>query len=79
VTALSRHHLLEQLTERLRRRGLAHPDAAAAALAARGATRLDRARYARRLGLDPDLVARAEAGEVPLDRLPAALRPPPDP
>lgn len=74
VTSLRREHLLEQLTERLRRQGFIHPDAAAAVLAARGEARLDPASFARRLDVDVDLVLRAEAGLVPVDDLPDGLR-----
>lgn len=77
VTSLRREHLLEQLTERLRRQGFPHPAAAAAALAARGEARLDPDSFARRSGVDVDLVLRAEAGLVSVDELPPGLHPPP--
>jgi hypothetical protein len=78
VRPLDRQHLLEQLAERLRRRGFPHPDAAAVALAARARSGQDRPAFACHLGLAEGHLARIEAGEVPLDELPEQLRSPPD-
>ncbi|MDY7102050.1 MAG: hypothetical protein S0880_12750 [Actinomycetota bacterium] len=65
--------LRERLARQLRQEGYPHPDAAAVALAARGSTGLGAAAFARAHGLDPDLVARAERGLVPLDELPVCV------
>ncbi|MFN8040191.1 MAG: hypothetical protein U0Q07_13350 [Acidimicrobiales bacterium] len=64
---------LERQAERLAARGVPHPDAAAAALAARGRLGLDRDAFARRLRLPATTVAAAEAGRLPLDRFPPPL------
>ena len=54
--------------------GAAHPEVAAAVLAVRGATGLDQCSFARRAGVDVVQLQRAEAGDVPRDQLPGALR-----
>lgn len=65
--------LVERLAARLRADGVRHPVAAALALACRGRTGLDIAPFAASVGLDPDVVAACEAGEVAFGELPAAL------
>lgn len=65
--------LRERLARQLRLEGYAHPEAAAVALAARGSTGLAAGPFAREHGLDPDLVERAERGQVPLEQLPSCV------
>lgn len=55
-------------------RGARHPEVAASVLAVRGAAGLDPDAFARRAGVDADLLRRAEAGELGRDELPGALR-----
>ncbi len=74
MNSLDREHLLEQLAERLQRGGVSHPIAAAAVLAARGATHLDQVGYARRIRIRVADLQAAEAGTVAFDRLPARLQ-----
>ena len=64
---------LERQAERLAARGVPHPDAAAAALAARGRLGLDRDAFARRLRVAPASVVEAESGRLPVDHFPPAL------
>lgn len=64
---------VERLAERLRQDGVAHPVAAAVALAARGRLRSDPEAFAGAVGLDPALLVRVEAGEVPFGELPDEL------
>jgi hypothetical protein len=64
---------VERLAERLRQDGVAHPVAAAVALAARGRRRSDPDAFAGELGIEPGLVRRAEAGEVAFAELPDEL------
>lgn len=54
--------------------GARHPEVAASVLAVRGAAGLDPDAFARRAGVDLDLLSRAEAGELGRDELPGALR-----
>ncbi|MCB0995452.1 MAG: hypothetical protein KDB21_10195 [Acidimicrobiales bacterium] len=65
--------LCERLALRFAAQGLAHPVAAAAAAAARGAHGLTIDNYAERLGLDPHLLRRIEAGELAWAHLPTVL------
>ncbi len=62
-----RSALFEQLTERLRTRGYQHPDAAAAALAARGDAGLDFDDFCSARNLIPDLWKQAEEGLLVVD------------
>ena len=55
-------------------RGVRHPEVAASVLAVRGATGLGPDAFARRAGVDVEVLRRAEAGEVSRDQLPGALR-----
>jgi hypothetical protein len=55
-------------------RGACHPEVAASVLAVRGAAGLAPEPFARRAGVDVDLLRRAEAGELARDELPGALR-----
>ena len=64
----------ERVADELQLEGAAHPEVAAAVLAVRGASGLDRPAFARRCGVDPHLLCRAEAGELARDELPGALR-----
>ena len=61
-----RSALFEQLAERLRQRGYEHPEAAAAALAARGDSGLDRAAFAASTGLTTSEIEKAESGMMDL-------------
>lgn len=54
--------------------GARHPEVAAGVLAVRGASGLAPDAFARRAGVDAELLARAEAGEISRDQLPGALR-----
>ena len=65
--------LCERLARRLRSEGAAHPEAAAVALAVRGAAELDLVTYAARLGINDDALAAIEAGRRPWSDVPAAL------
>ncbi len=65
--------LCERLAERLHHQGVAHPVAAAVALAVRGDLGCDRRGFAARLGLDPAVVEAADAGQVALADLPAPI------
>ena len=51
-----------------------HPEVAAAVLAVRGAAGLEPDAFARRAGVDVDVLRRVEAGEIDRDQLPGALR-----
>ena len=54
--------------------GAPHPEVAASVLAVRGASGLTPDAFARRAGVDPEVLCRAEAGEISRDQLPGALR-----
>lgn len=56
------------------RTGAAHPEVAASVLAVRGSSGLDPAAFARRAGVEVDVLFAAEAGELGRDELPGALR-----
>lgn len=60
----------------LGRPGVRWPQVASAVLAVRGRTGLSPDELAGRLGIDPDVVRSAEAGEVSLGELPEPLRAP---
>lgn len=66
--------LRQRMAQLLDLRGAAHPDVAAALLQARGRLGLDVPVFAERLGVDVDLVRRAEAGEIGVAQLPGPLR-----
>jgi hypothetical protein len=66
--------LCERLAERLRRRGLEHPDVAAVALVARGARGETIDEFASALGVDPAVVDAVEAGEHDMPRAIEAYR-----
>ncbi len=65
--------MVERLAETYRRRGAAHPVAAAASVTARGILGGDIATAAARLGLPGAELRRAEAGQVPFGDLPDAV------
>lgn len=65
--------LCERVAADLRREGVAHPVAAAVALAARGVAGLERDAWAARLGLDVEVVAACEEGRVAFGDLPAPI------
>lgn len=54
--------------------GALHPEAAASVLAVRGVSGLGPGAFARRAGVDIDVLRRAEAGEISRDQLPGSLR-----
>lgn len=56
------------------RTGAAHPEVAAAVLAVRGRSGLDPEGFARRAGVELDVLLAAEAGDLGRDQLPGALR-----
>lgn len=64
----------DRVVRLLDRRGVRWPQVAAAVLAVRGRTGLSPDELAGRLGIDPDLVRCAEAGELALAELPEPLR-----
>ena len=63
----------DRLGPRLAAKGYRHPDAAAAALAARGSRGVDRRSFADQLGLPEHTIEAAESGELPEHRFPVAL------
>jgi hypothetical protein len=65
--------LCRRLADRLEARGVRYPRDASVALAARGCRAQGPVEFARALGVDPVLLARIEAGEVPAGRWPATL------
>lgn len=65
--------LCERVAADLRAAGVAHPVAAAVALAARGVAGVERERWAARLGLELVEVVAAETGEVPFGELDPAI------
>ncbi len=66
ASAEARRALLEQLTERLRRQGFRHPDAAAVAWAARGDDGVDLVTFCGQRRIDPETWQAAERGDVDL-------------
>ena len=54
--------------------GARHPEVAASVLAVRGAAGLGPEAFARRAGVEVDVLRRAEAGEISREQLPGALR-----
>lgn len=66
--------LQHRVAQLLDLRGAEHADVAASLLQTRGRLGLDAQEFARRLGVDPAVVARAEAGEISATRLPETLR-----
>ncbi len=66
ASAEARRALLEQLTERLRRQGFRHPDAAAVAWAARGDAGGDLASFCSAHRIDPERWEAAERGDLEL-------------
>jgi hypothetical protein len=54
--------------------GARHPEVAASVLGVRGASGLGPDAFARRAGVDSEVLRRAEAGEISRDQLPGALR-----
>jgi len=63
----------ERLAERLRSKGVAHPVAAAVALAARGHRAVDIERFAGAIGVDAHQLSQVEAGNVAFVDLPDEL------
>lgn len=55
-------------------RGARHPVVAASVLGVRGSTGLEPDAFARRAGVDVEVLRRAEAGEISRDQLPGSLR-----
>ena len=58
----------------MRAAGGDHPEVAASVLAVRGTSGPAPDAFARRAGVDPDVLRRAEAGEICRDQLPGPLR-----
>lgn len=54
--------------------GARHPEVAASVLSVRGTSGLDADAFARRAGVDVEVLRRAEAGEISRDQLPGPLR-----
>jgi hypothetical protein len=73
TTTPDRTRLVERLAARFATAGVAHPVAAAVAVACRGNTGLELDEFARSVGLDPDIVQACEAGDVAFGDLPATL------
>ncbi len=66
--------LRDRVADSLGLHGARWPEVAAGILEARGRSGLDRHEFARRAGVDPAVLARAEAGELARDALPGCLR-----
>jgi hypothetical protein len=66
--------LAARLAAGFRHLHLAHPEVAAAAVLARGASGRTIEGFAQGHGLAPEIVASLEAGEVPCDEVPVTLR-----
>lgn len=66
--------LHERVADDLGLAGARHPEVAASLLAARGAAGLRVESFARRTGVDTEVLRRAEAGELSVDELPHPLR-----
>ncbi len=66
--------LRQRMTQYLALHGARHPAVAASLLEVRGRVGCDVDEFAHRLGIEPDLLRRAEAGEVSAARLPGRLR-----
>ena len=66
--------LQERVAQLLELRGSVHAHVAASVLEARGRSGLAAEPFARRLGIDAEIVRRAEAGEIDEYELPRALR-----
>ena len=66
--------VLARVTDELELHGAPHPEVGAAIIAVRGASGLDQPRFAARAGVAPEVLRRAEAGEVARDQLPGPLR-----
>lgn len=65
--------LQQRVAQLLDLQGAEHADVAAALLQTRGRLGLEADEFARRLGIDPEVVVRAEAGEISAARLPTPL------
>jgi hypothetical protein len=63
-----------RMAEVLASAGVAHPDVAASALAARGALGLDRQCFAQLLALDESMVVAVEGGAVAATAVPPSMR-----
>ncbi len=63
-----------RVAEALGADGVRHVEVAAGVLEVRGRTGLAREEFARRAGVDPEVLDRAERGELARDELPGALR-----
>lgn len=66
-------HLRARVTQWLELDGAGHADVAARLLEVRGRTGLDTDTFARRLGVSPELLSRAERGQVAPTQLPGKL------
>lgn len=66
--------LRDRVADSLELCGSTWPEVAAGILESRGRAGLDRAEFARRAGVDVEVLRRAEAGELPRDELPGCLR-----
>lgn len=64
----------DRVSDELELHGAPHPEVGAAILAVRGASGLDQVAFAAHTGVDPQVIVRAEAGELSRERLPGALR-----
>ena len=71
---LSLDCLRDRVADALEHEGVRWPDVAAGVLETRGRTGLGVVAFARRAGVDPDILRRAEAGELSGPQLPGALR-----
>lgn len=66
--------LRDRVADSLELHGAHCPEVAAGILEARGRSGLDPDEFARRAGVDPAVLERAEAGELARDALPGCLR-----
>lgn len=73
-TPVAAPDVCRRLADAIVEQGGRHAEVGAAVLAVRGASGLDPEAFARRAGVEVDVLRRAEAGAVSRDQLPGALR-----
>ncbi len=66
--------LRDRVADALELAGVVHPAVAAAVLEVRGRSGLEPVPFARRAGVDIEVLRRAEAGQLSRDQLPGSLR-----
>ena len=73
-SAVPADRLRDRIADSLGLHGASWPDVAAGILEVRGRSGLDRHEFARRAGVDVDVLRRAEEGELARESLPGCLR-----